>query len=181
MKRVALYLATGFEEIEAFTTVDILRRADVQVDLIALGTNLEVVGAHGIKVIADILIEGITQGGYDMMVLPGGVPGTTNLDQSEILKKQIIDFNSKGKYIGAICAAPLIIGKMGFLENREATCYPGVETDLLGAIYKELAVVVDGNFITSRGVGTAIEFALKLVELLKGKKLSQSLASGLLV
>ncbi|WP_028857579.1 DJ-1 family glyoxalase III [Psychrilyobacter atlanticus] len=182
MKKVALYLAEGFEEIEALATADVLRRAEVEVELVAVGGNREVLGAHDIRVVADTLIEDISHEKYDMMILPGGMPGTLNLDSSKILKKQIIDFDLESKYIGAICAAPLVIGKMGFLENRQATCYPGVESQLFGAVYKDdLDVVVDGNFITSRGPGTAIPFALKLVELLKGEEMSKNLASDLLV
>jgi 4-methyl-5(b-hydroxyethyl)-thiazole monophosphate biosynthesis len=182
MAKAAIYLAEGFEEIEALTTVDILRRGDIEVDLVALGGNLQVAGAHNIKVIADILIEKIDHEVYNMMILPGGMPGTLNLDSSDILKKQIIDFDLEEKFIAAICAAPLVIGKMGFLENRQATCYPGVESNLFKAIYRDdLDVVVDGNFITSRGPGTAISFGLKLVELLKGEKIRKDLAIGLLV
>ncbi|OQY42111.1 MAG: hypothetical protein B6227_03145 [Fusobacteriia bacterium 4572_74] len=182
MKKVALYLAKGFEEIEALTTVDILRRAKIEVDLVAVGGEIEVTGAHNITVIANALIEDLSCDTYDMMVLPGGMPGTLNLDSSEILKKQIINFNLENKYIGAICAAPLVIGKMKFLENREVTCYPGVESQLFGAVYRnDLDVIVDGNFITSRGPGTAISFALKLVELLRGKEISENLATDLLV
>ena len=182
MKKVVLYLAEGFEEIEALATADILRRAEVEVDLVAVGGKIEVSGAHNITVIADTLIEDISHENYDMMILPGGMPGTLNLDSSKMLKKQIIDFDLESKYIGAICAAPLVIGKMGFLEDRQATCYPGVETQLFGATYRDdLDVVVDGNFITSKGPGTAISFALKLVELLKGEEISKKLASDLLV
>jgi len=182
MKKVALYLAKGFEEIEALVTADVLRRADIEVDLVAVEGELKVIGAHNITVIADILIGQVSHEKYDMMILPGGMPGTLNLDSSKVLKRQIIDFDLEGKYIGAICAAPLVIGKMGFLEDRQATCYPGVESQLFGAIYRgDLDVVVDGNFITSRGPGTAILFALKLVELLKGKEIKENLASDLLV
>ncbi|UUV17740.1 DJ-1/PfpI family protein [Fusobacteria bacterium ZRK30] len=182
MKKVVLYLAEGFEEIEALTTADILRRAGIEVDLVAVGSKKEVSGAHKIRVVADTLIEDLSHEKYDMMILPGGMPGTLNLDSSKILKKQIIDFDLESKFIGAICAAPLVIGKMGFLEDRQATCYPGVESQLFGATYREdLDVVVDGNFITSRGPGTAIPFALKLVELLKGEEISKNLASDLLV
>lgn len=182
MVKVAVYLATGFEEIEALATVDILRRAEIEVDLVALGGNRHVVGAHRIEVITDTLIEEINHMDYDMMVLPGGMPGTLNLDLSEILKKQIIDFDLDNKYIAAICAGPMVIGKMGFLEGKQVTCYPGIESNLFGSIYKDnLDVVVDKNFITSRGPGTAIAFALKLVELLKGKKTRDDLALDLLV
>jgi 4-methyl-5(b-hydroxyethyl)-thiazole monophosphate biosynthesis len=182
MKKVAVYLAEGFEEIEALTTVDILRRGDIEVDLVAVGENLQVRGAHNIKVVADILIKDISHEVYKMMVLPGGMPGTLNLDSSDTLKKQIIDFDLEKKYIGAICAAPLVIGKMGFLEDRQATCYPGNQSHLFKAIYRDdLDVIVDGNFITSRGPGTAISFGLKLVELLRGEEVSKKLAIGLLV
>lgn len=182
MKKVVLYLAEGFEEIEALATADILRRAGIGLDLVAVGEDREVRGAHNIRVVTDVLIEDLSHEKYDMMILPGGMPGTLNLDSSEILKKQIIDFDLENKFIGAICAAPLVIGKMGFLEDRQATCYPGVESQLFGATYRDdLDVVVDGNFITSKGPGTAIPFALKLVELLEGEEISKNLASDLLI
>ncbi len=182
MKKVALYLATGFEEIEALATIDILRRGEIKVDIISIGDTLEVVGSHNIKVLADKLIENIKLSDYKMMVLPGGMPGTLNLDNSDILKEHIMYFNQNNKYIGAICAAPMIIGKLGLLNNRVATCYPGVEEHLLGATYrKDLDVVVDGNFITSRGAGTAMKFALKLVELLVDSEVSEKLGRSLLV
>ena len=127
MKKVALYLATGFEEIEALATVDILRRAGIEVDMISIEKTLEVVGAHDIKVMADTLIEKIAPSDYQMIVLPGGMPGTINLDNSSLLKEHITYFSKNKGYIAAICAAPMIIGKMGLLKDRIATCYPSVE------------------------------------------------------
>ncbi|RUA09933.1 MAG: DJ-1 family protein [Fusobacteria bacterium] len=182
MKKVALYLATGFEEIEALATVDILRRGDIEVDVVSIEETLEVVGSHKIKVFADKLIKDINLEDYQMIVLPGGMPGTLNLNDSEILKTQILEFYKNKKYIGAICAAPMILGKMKLLVGKEATCYPGVEDNLEGAIYRsDLDVIVAENIITSRGAGTAMKFGLKLVELLEGKEVSDKLTKSLLV
>jgi 4-methyl-5(b-hydroxyethyl)-thiazole monophosphate biosynthesis len=182
MKKVALYLAEGFEEIEALATVDILRRAEVEVDLVSITDKLEIIGSHGIKVMTNLHIDDVKFKKYHMIVLPGGMPGTINLDSSDILKEQIIEFKKKDKYIGAICAAPMILGKMGLLDGKNATCYPGVEENLLGATYRpDIDVVVDGKIITSRGAGTAMKFALKLVELLKGEDVSKKLEKSLLV
>jgi len=182
MKKVALYLATGFEEIEALATVDILRRGDIEVDVVSIEETLEVVGSHKIKVFADKLIKDINLEDYQMIVLPGGMPGTLNLNDSEILKTQILEFYKDKKYIGAICAAPMILGKMKLLVGKEATCYPGVEDNLEGATYRsDLDVIVAENIITSRGAGTAMKFGLKLVELLKGKEVSDKLTKSLLV
>jgi 4-methyl-5(b-hydroxyethyl)-thiazole monophosphate biosynthesis len=182
MKKVALYLATGFEEIEALATVDILRRGGIEVHIISINDTLEVVGAHNIQVTADKLITTIKPNDYQMLILPGGMPGTINLDNSDLLKEHILNFNENKKFIGAICAAPMIIGKLGLLQGREATCYPGVEEHLLGGTYrKDLDVVTDGHFITSRGVGTAMKFGLKLVNILVGKDTSDKLKKSLLV
>jgi len=182
MKKVALYLATGFEEIEALATVDILRRGDIEVDVVSIEETLEIVGSHKIKVFADKLIKDINLEDYQMIVLPGGMPGTLNLNDSEILKTQILEFYKNKKYIGAICAAPMILGKMKLLVGKEATCYPGVEDNLEGAIYRsDLDVIVAENIITSRGAGTAMKFGLKLVELLEGKEVSDKLTKSLLV
>ena len=182
MKKVALYLAEGFEEIEALATVDILRRAEIDVDIVSIDNELDVVGSHGIKVMANLKIDNLKLKKYAMMILPGGMPGTINLDSSHMLKEQILEFKSKDKYICAICAAPMILGKMGLLDGKMATCYPGVEEHLLGATYRpDMSVVVDGKIVTSRGAGTAMKFALKLVEILKGSELSKKLEESLLV
>lgn len=180
MSRVALHLAEGFEEIEALTVVDILRRAEIEVEVVSIQKELSVTGAHGIKVEADKLFEEIDYDKIDMIVLPGGMPGTTNLDNHQELKKKVIEFDIDEKWIGAICAAPSILGKMAMLEERDATCYPGFEKFLLGAKLSEEKVVMDKNIITSRGPATAMEFGLKIVEVLKSKDLADQLAKGLL-
>jgi 4-methyl-5(b-hydroxyethyl)-thiazole monophosphate biosynthesis len=173
--KIAVHLAEGFEEIEALTVVDILRRAELEVITVSISEEREVKGSHGIPVIADQTFSEMDYENIGMIILPGG-PGIKNLEAHDDLKRRIIDFDIDGKYIAAICAAPSIIGKMGFLEDKKATCYPGFEKYLLGAEVVEDSVVVDKNIITSRGVGTAIDFSLKLVEILKGEKLAEELS-----
>lgn len=180
MKKIAVHLAEGFEEIEALTIIDILRRADLEVISASITKDKLVTGAHGIKVEADTLFEEIDYNNIDMIVLPGGMPGTLNLEAHEELKKKVIEFDIDEKWIGAICAAPSILGKMAMLEDREATCYPGFEKYMLGTKLSDEPVVMDKNIITSRGPATAIEFSLKLVEVLMNKEKADELAKGLL-
>jgi 4-methyl-5(b-hydroxyethyl)-thiazole monophosphate biosynthesis len=182
MKKVALYLAEGFEEVEALATVDILRRGGIQVDTISIGATLEVMGSHNIPVRADRKLSDVFEfNEYQMMILPGGMPGTINLSNNDRLKEIILSQNEKKKYIAAICAAPMILGKLGLLQGKEATCYPGVEENLIGATYREdKNVVVEENIITSRGMGTVLEFALKLVEILSGKENSEAVSKAIL-
>lgn len=180
MKKVAVHFAEGFEEIEGLTIVDILRRAEIDTLMVSVTDEKKVVGAHGIKVKCDTIFDKIDYNKIDMIVLPGGMPGTLNLDNHEELKKRIIEFDIDEKWIGAICAAPTILGKLALLEDRQATCYPGGEKHLLNAKLSEERVVVDKNIITSRGPATSGEFALKLVELLVGKEKADSLAKGML-
>lgn len=168
MSKVYVFLATGFEEIEALTPVDILRRGGVDVNLVSITGNEIVTGARGINVKADVLFEDLDKDAADMLVLPGGMPGTTNLMAYEPLMELVKAYNLKGKYVTAICAAPTIFGKIGLLSGKKATCYPGMEGDLTGADVKYDSVVVDGNIVTSRGMGTALDFALKLLEINTG-------------
>ena len=174
--KIAVHLADGFEEIEALTVVDILRRADLDLITVSISDKKEVTGSHNITVMADRLFQDVDYNEIGMIILPGG-PGIKNLEAHDDLKRRIIDFDLDEKYIAAICAAPSIIGKMGFLEGKKATCYPGFEKYLLGAELSEENVVVDKNIITSRGVGTAIDFSLKLVEILKGEEFAKELSS----
>ncbi len=174
--KIAVHLADGFEEIEALTVVDILRRADLDLITVSISDKKEVTGYHNITVMADRLFQDVDYNEIGMIILPGG-PGIKNLEAHDDLKRRIIDFDLDEKYIAAICAAPSIIGKMGFLEGKKATCYPGFEKYLLGAELSEENVVVDKNIITSRGVGTAIDFSLKLVEILKGEEFAKELSS----
>lgn len=181
MKKVNLFLADGFEEIEAITVVDVLRRAGVDIKTVSITNDKEVRGAHNIIVKADKIFESSFETDADMLVLPGGMPGTSNLEAHAGLKDLLKDFAAKGKYIAAICAAPSVLGKLGLLQDREATCYPGFEKHLKGAQVKDIPVIQHGNFITSMGPGTALDFAMKLVELLVNNKTAQSLKDGMIV
>lgn len=167
MKKVYILLANGFEEIEGLTAVDLMRRAGIEINMVSITGNLEITGARNIKVIADMLIEDMGDDG-DMVILPGGMPGTNYLKESGAVKDVLMRYNEAGKYLAAICAAPTVLGFHGLLEGKNATCYPGCEDGLLGAIVPEnpSTVIVDDRIITSRGLGTAIDFALKLIELL---------------
>jgi protein deglycase len=180
MKKVVVCLANGFEEIEAVSIIDILRRADIQVITASVSGILEVTGAHRIPVKADELIENVDFSGLDMIVLPGGMPGSQNLKNHMGLREKISEFNSKGKLLGAICAAPMVFGDMGILENRNATCYPGFGTYLKQAKLKNDPVVEDGHIITGNGPGAAFQFGFKLVERLKGKESAQLTAKQML-
>lgn len=181
MKKVNVYLANGFEEIEAITVIDVLRRAGLDVKTIAVIADRTVIGAHEIPVVADEIFSNAENSAADMLVLPGGMPGTTNLEAHKGLTEVIKGFKKDNKYIAAICAAPSIIGKLGLLEGGCATCYPGFEGYLLGAETKDDKVVQHDKIITSRGPGTAIHFALKLVELLVDRETAEELRSGMIV
>jgi len=176
---IYVMLADGFEEIEALAFVDILRRASIDVETVSVSNEEFVCGAHGIKVVADKLINQIKTVG-DGIVLPGGLPGTYNLRDNDKVIDLIKENYKKGKYVAAICAAPSVLGINGILNSKKATCYPSFEKFLEGAQVCEEKVVVDGNVITSRGAGTAHDFALKFVELIKGQDLSEDLRSSML-
>lgn len=169
MAKVCVFLAEGFEEVEGLTVVDLLRRAEEEVIMVSIGESLEVSGSHGIKVMADKLFEEVNYENVDMLVLPGGMPGTLHLGEHEGLTKLLVQFDKEKKKVAAICAAPGVLGANKILEGRKATCYPGCEEKLKGAILSEEAVVRDKNVTTSRGVGTAIAFALELISQLEGE------------
>jgi 4-methyl-5(b-hydroxyethyl)-thiazole monophosphate biosynthesis len=181
MKGVNIYLAEGFEEIEAITVVDVLRRAEIEVRLVSITGRKEVVGAHNVTIIADELFENIDNLSAEMLILPGGMPGTRYLGEHSGLRKVITDFAENSKYIAAICAAPSILGRLGLLDKRKAVCYPGFEEALKGAVIGEEMVVQDGSFITSKGPGTAVYFALHLVELLIDEETAEELREGMIV
>jgi len=184
MKKVAVLLADGFEEIEALTCVDVLRRANIQCDMLGL-SSLMVSGSHHITVQADRLLEA-NMDEYDMLVLPGGMPGAVNLRDNETLISLIKRFNTNpDKFIAAICAAPIVLEKAGIIENRSITSYPSASyTELFSkADYQSKIVVVDDHLITSRGPATSLAFAFKLVELLNGdsSKLKDSMLYQMLI
>jgi 4-methyl-5(b-hydroxyethyl)-thiazole monophosphate biosynthesis len=181
MKKVFLFLAEGFEETEAITTADILKRAGMELLLVSVTGVKMVTGAHGIPVIADTLFEETDFSGGDILVLPGGMPGTKNLDAHTGLKELIKTYDDHGKIVAAICAAPMILGEMGLLKGKKATCYPGFESYLSGATVVDERAVVSGNIITGKGPGAAVEFALAIVECVQGEMFAGRVADAFIV
>lgn len=166
---VYVFLAHGFEEIEALTAVDLLRRAEVQVKTVSIMEEKLVYGAHGIGVEADILFKEAMFDKCGMLIFPGGMPGTTNLCNHKELIEEVKAFAQTGKPVAAICAAPMVLAKAGLFDGHEATIYPGMEAELVDAVPTAGNVVKSGNLITSKGPGTAMDFALALIAELKGE------------
>lgn len=159
---LSLFLAEGFEEIEALTTLDILRRLGLEVTTVSITGKRLIHGAHNIPIIADSLFRRSVIEQSEGLILPGGMPGAKNLMIYEGLRKMLITHNKRGKLIAAICAAPMIIGRLGILEGRRATCYPGFESHLTGAKIVEDYVVEDNNIITAKGPAAAVDFAFTI-------------------
>lgn len=180
MKKAYIFLANGFEEVEALTVVDLLRRAGIEAPTVSVQEDKIVEGSHGIKVEADFLFAEVKGTMADAVVLPGGIPGTPNLLACEPLMEMVLGLHAAGSYICAICAAPTILGKLGLLDGKKATCYPSCEADMPAADYRTDSVVTDGQFVTSRGVGTAIDFGLKIIELLAGEKEAAEIAESII-
>lgn len=181
MKKIAVHLAEGFEEIEAVGIIDVLRRADLDVSVISVTGNLLVTGAHQLKIAADVLFEHVDYSIMDMIVLPGGMPGSANLDAHAGLKAQIQKFDQEKKQLAAICAAPLVYGNLGLLEGKQAVCYPGFESHLKGAEVLTVPVVESGHVITGRGPGVVLQFALKIVEKVVSVEKAKLVAKQMLV
>ncbi len=178
--KAAILLADGFEEIEAITLVDVLRRADVEVTLLGV-FGLEVLGAHGVRVFADALLADAGGEAFEAVVLPGGMPGAKHLRDDPVVQAMLGRQLNSGGLLGAICAAPMALGLAGALQGHAATCYPGFEEHLIGAEVREQPVVEDRQVITSRGPGTAIAFALALARRLRGEGVAATVAKQLLV
>ena len=177
---IILFLADGFEEVEALAPVDILRRAGIDVKTVSIKEDKRVRSSHGVVVEADLTTADIAGQSLQAVILPGGMPGASNLDASEEVHSAILSCCDRGGVLAAICAAPMVPGHMGLLQNRQAICYPGFEKELAGAAIKKRAVVCDGNIVTAIGAGAAYEFALKIVELLKGKKVADDIMKAIL-
>lgn len=177
--KIFLFLAEGFEEIEAVAPIDIFRRADIEVTTVSVTSDKVVCGAHGISVVADVVFAEMDFSGDYLLFLPGGMPGTANLDQHEGLRNLILTHAEKGNNIAAICAAPSILGKLGLLKGKEAICYPGFESQLLDAEISESTVVKSGSIYTAKAAGVAIEFALRIVEDIKGVEVAQKIARAI--
>lgn len=171
---VAVFLATGFEEIEALAPVDILRRAGVEVCIVGVGEKT-IIGAHGITVLCDFTDHEVLFDKVEMMVLPGGMPGAANLEACPTVQKLLEHCSKHQKWIAAICAAPFVLGHKGLLKGKSATCYPGFEKELTDAVCTGLSVECDGNVITGKGPGAALEFAFALAGALKGDSVAQKL------
>lgn len=163
MKKIGIFMADGCEEIEGLTVVDLLRRANIEIVMLSIMGRKEVTGSHKITFFADELAENVDFETFDGIILPGGMPGTTNLGANATVNEVIKKFAAEGKLVGAICAAPSVLGAAGILVGKKATSYPGFEDKLTGAMVCEDAVVVCDNLITSRGMGTAMEFGFEII------------------
>lgn len=198
MMKAYVLLANGFEEVEALTTADILARAGIEVNLVKVetpdcGSCKAVAGSHGFKIKTDFTLTGEAEIGTaeavktalsqlndgDCLVLPGGMPGTKNLGADKAVAAVINDYNERGKIVAAICAAPSVLGDMGLLKNRKATCFPGFEGRLTGADVSANGAEADGNIVTGKSMGSAVTFGLKVVEVMLGKAAADKIEASL--
>lgn len=181
MKESYLFLAAGFEEVEALTAVDLLRRAAIDVKTVSISGSLQVTGAHGITVTADLLFADTSFDDADWLILPGGMPGATNLYEFKPLATLLSQHASGLKNIAAICASPgVVLGQLGLLKGRKATCYPGFEPLMEGAEAQDQNVVTDGNFVLANGPASAMAWALAIIASAKGAEAAGEVAQGLL-
>lgn len=180
MPSVAVILADGFEEVEAMAIVDVLRRAGINTVMAGLHDG-HITGARKVKVIPDTVIDRVKVDDFDMIVLPGGQPGSDNLNADPRVKDMIRNFAQRGKLTGAICAAPLVLASAGVLQGKRATSFPSYKNKLGGAVYEEASVVTDGNVLTSRGPGTALAFGLAIVARLINKETAQKIKEAMLI
>ena len=179
MKKTAVFFAPGFEEIEALTVVDVLRRADIETLMVSVGDDLLVEGSHRIAVRMDTAIAALDFSGIDMIILPGG-PGVAALEACAPLMEQVDAFHAAQKPLAAICAAPGILGRRGILAGRAACSYPSVEGDLRGATVGKEAAIRDGHIITARGMGCSVDFALAIVAFFQGQEATRELAEKII-
>lgn len=173
---VAVFFANGYEEIEALTVVDLTRRAGIETWMVSITGERKVTGSHGIEVSMDKTLEEVDFNGVEMIVLPGGMPGTLNLEACELLMEKVREFDKAGKYISAICAAPTVFGHLGLLKGKKACCYPGMEDGLEGAEVTYDSIAVAEHILTSRGMGTAIDFGLQIIAQFRGKDAADEMA-----
>lgn len=182
MKESFLFLAEGFEEIEAMTAVDLLRRAGIPLKTVSITTALQVKGAHGISVTADTLYDNTLFSDAEWLILPGGMPGATNLYEFAPLAGLLLQHAGRSGKIAAICAAPaVVLGQLGLLKGETATCYPGFEGQLDGAVYKDAPVVVSGNYVLGNGPANAMLWATAIIEQTLGRQMAVQVANGLLL
>jgi 4-methyl-5(b-hydroxyethyl)-thiazole monophosphate biosynthesis len=181
MMKIMVFLADGFEEVEALTVVDYLRRMNIEVDMVSVSRKREVKGSHYISVLADLTIDDIPDAGlYDGVVIPGGLPGATNLRDNSRVIELVRDMNKDKKLTAAICAGPIVLERAGLIEGRKITSYPGFQDQLPGADYQEQGVVRDGSIITARGPALAAGFAIEIVRYLIGEEKANQLKKNIL-
>lgn len=173
-----MFFANGFEEVEAIATLDVIRRAGIEIESVGVGSN-QITGAHNITVLCDKTTESISFDGLNGIILPGGMPGTTNLMNDSVVDKFIDYCSENSLLICAICAAPMILGRKGLLNGRKAICFPGFEDELIGAELSDSFVCRDGNIITAKGMGSAINFALEIVAALTDRMTADKLRETL--
>lgn len=175
-----IFLAEGFEMIEALTVVDMLRRAGMEIHTVSISGTEMVTSSHNVAVKADMLFEDVDFAGADMLILPGGMPGTKHLGAHKALTEQLVHFHQEGRKLAAICAAPSVLGELGILKGKRATCYPGFEDKLAGAEFVKAPAVVDGNIITGRGMGAAIDFASAIITDAMGQDRAKEIQAGIM-
>lgn len=176
MSEVCMFFGTGYEEVEALAAIDVMRRAGIEVDMVSVTGEKQVTSSHKVTVTMDALLEDIDFEQVKMIVLPGGMPGTTNLENCAPLMEQVDKFYEQKKAIAAICAAPSILGHRGMLKGRKACCYPSFESHLEGAEVTKNPCEVSGHIITARGMGAAVDFGLAIVAYLRGKEKADEIA-----
>jgi 4-methyl-5(b-hydroxyethyl)-thiazole monophosphate biosynthesis len=181
MKQAFVFLATGFEETEAVGTIDVLRHGGINVTIVSTTDSTLVTGSSNITLQADCLLAQAEYSEADALVLPGGISGSTNLNECEPLKELLLNQHKANKIVAAICAAPSVLGGLGILEGRKATCYPGYEPKLIGATCTGNNTETDGNVITGKGPALTLHFGLALVAALRGEAVAEELAAGLLI
>ena len=174
------FLATGFEEVEALAPVDILRRGGVEIKTVSVTGDLVVESAHGVGIRADLLFDAADLAAADLLMLPGGLPGATNLNDHEGLRRALTEHNARGRRIAAICAAPLVLGGLGLLEGRRATCYPGFEKYMTGATYTAELFTTDGNITTGRGPAAVLPYSYAILEQLAGADTAKAVRDGMI-
>jgi 4-methyl-5(b-hydroxyethyl)-thiazole monophosphate biosynthesis len=182
VNKVLVMLANGFEEVEALTVVDYLRRTGIEVKMVSTEKDLEVEGAHGIKVIGDVMIDNIKDPlNYRGIFIPGGLPGATNLRDDSRVTDLVRTLADGGKMIASICAGPIVLSDAGVIDGKKVTSYPGYARELVGALYKEDLVVRDGNILTSRGPATAVYLAMEIIRYLQGEEKLRELRKAILL
>ena len=181
MDQITVHLAEGFEEIEAITIIDVLRRAGLNVFTVSVTGKHQVTGSHQIEIRTDLLFDEVDFSKGMLIILPGGMPGAKHLNEHQGLLSRIIEYQKNGKFLAAICAEPMVLGNLGILEGKKAVCYPGFESYLVGSDLSTEPFMTDGKIITGRGVGAALKFSLEIVRILKGEKSAEHLQKTMLI